>query len=197
MKIGIFGGSFNPPHKMHVSIVRQLLKKGYVDKIIVIPNADAHAKAHLMPGTERYRMLKEIFKNDSKVEVSSFEIEGSIYTINTLDYYKREYPKYDFYFICGTDCLDELDTWHDYKRILKDHKLMIVERDTANFEKALKKYERYKANIKLAKINPKVISSSMIRKEILKNGYTEKLKEYLYVSTIERLKKVDVKKYWK
>ena len=48
-------------------------------------------------------MLKVIFKNDSKVEVSSFEIEGSNYTINTLDYYKREYPKHDFYFICSTD----------------------------------------------------------------------------------------------
>ncbi len=99
MKIGIFGGSFNPPHKMHKNIVKSLLKKGYIDKAIVVPTADNYNKPSLLKGTDRVNMLRQIFKKDDDVEVSSFETDGSLYTINTLNHFKKIYPKDELYFV--------------------------------------------------------------------------------------------------
>ena len=97
MKIGIFGGSFNPPHKMHKSIVTKLIKNGYVDKVIVVPTADNYNKPYLLSGIDRYRMLKGIFKNNKNVEISDHEIKGQSYTFNTLSYYKKMYLVYQNY----------------------------------------------------------------------------------------------------
>ncbi len=99
MKIGIYGGSFNPPHRMHKTIVDEILKKGYVDKIIVVPTADNYKKPNLIPGTFRVEMCEGIFKSNKRVEVSSFEVDGSLYTLNTLNHFKEKYPKADLYFI--------------------------------------------------------------------------------------------------
>ena len=99
MKIGIYGGSFNPPHRMHKAIVDGILKKGYVDKVIVVPTADNYKKPNLIPGSFRVKMCEGIFKNSKRVEVSSFEVDGSLYTLNTLNHFKEKYPKADLYFI--------------------------------------------------------------------------------------------------
>ena len=197
MKIGIFGGSFNPPHKMHKNIVSQLIKKGYLDKIIIVPTADNYNKPYLLKGEDRLKMLRGVFKNDKRVIISSFEVDGSLYTINTLNYYSKKYPKADLYFICGTDNLASLYSWKKYEEILTNYKLMVVARDSNDFYKEIDKYIKYKNHIFLADIKPKGISSTEIRNEIIKKGYTEKLKEYLYVDTINYLKKINVKSFWR
>lgn len=197
MKIGIFGGSFNPPHKMHKNIVRELIKKGYLDKVIVVPTADSYNKSYLLNGRDRYKMLKQIFKNDDNVEVSPFEIEGRLYTINTLNYFHKIYPKADLYFICGMDNLAEFYKWNKYEDILKNYKLLVINRDDINFENELKRYKKYKDHIILANISPKYISSTQVRNEIVKRGYTKKLREFLYVDTIKYLKNIDARKYWR
>ena len=121
MKIGIFGGSFNPPHKMHKNIVKSLIKKGYIDKAIVVPTADNYEKAFLLKGIDRYNMLKQMFKDDKDIYISPYEIEGHLYTINTLNYFHKKYPKAELYFICGTDNLAYLNSWHKYEEILKKY----------------------------------------------------------------------------
>ena len=57
MKVGIFGGSFNPPHKMHKRIGLELIKKGYVDKIIYVPVQDNYNKKDLLPFKDRYNKI--------------------------------------------------------------------------------------------------------------------------------------------
>ena len=197
MKIGIFGGSFNPPHKMHKNIVRELIKKGYLDRVIVVPTADSYNKSFLLNGKDRYNMLKQMFKTDDNVEVSPFEIEGRLYTINTLNYFHKIYPKADLYFICGMDNLEDFYKWNRYEEILKKYKLLVINRDDIDFDSVVKKYAKYKDHIILADISPKYISSTRIRNEIVKRGYTQKLKEYLYVDTIKYLKSIDAKQYWR
>ena len=197
MKIGIFGGSFNPPHKMHKNIAKSLIKKGYIDKAIVVPTADNYEKAFLLNGLDRYNMLKQMFKDDKNIIVSPYEIEGRLYTINTLNYFHEKYPKAELYFICGTDNLAYLDKWFKYEEILSKYHLLVIARDTNDFYKEISKYEKYKNRIILANIKPKVISSTNIRNIIVKKGYCQKLKEYLYVDTIKYLKTIDAKDYWK
>ena len=199
MKIGIFGGAFNPPHKMHKKIVSELIKKGYLNKVIIVPTADNYDKPNLLPGTIRCELLDDIFKNDNRVVISRFEVDGSLHTINTLNFFRERYPKADIYFICGTDNLAEFDTWCNYEEILNNYKLLVIDRDLAKFEKAVEKFndKEYRDHIVLADVEPQILSSSMVRKEILQNGFTDSLREFLYVDTIKRLQEVDFKKYWK
>lgn len=196
MRIGIFGGSFNPPHKMHKSIVKELLKAKYIDKAIVIPTADNYNKPYLLKGVDRVKMLEGIFKNCENVEVSDYEVTGHLYTLNTLNYYHEKYPKAELYFILGTDLLAGFDKWFKYEEILKNYKLLVIARDTNDFYKELEKFKKYSKNITLANIRPRIVSSTQVRNEILKNGYTDNLKKLLYVDTINYLKKIDIKKYW-
>ena len=80
---------------------------------------------------------------------------------------------------------------------MKNYKLLVINRDNINFEEELKRYKKYENNIVLAKISPRVISSTTIRNEIVKRGYTKKLRDYLYVDTIKYLKNIDAKQYWR
>ncbi len=198
MKIGIFGGSFNPPHKMHKDIISKLIKYNYIDKAIVVPVADKYSKPNLLKGEDRLSMVETIFKKDENVLVSDCEISSKCsYTIETLNYYKKIYPNDDLLFILGTDLLKNFYKWKDYEEILKKYKLIVISREDDDFNEIMDKYEKYSDKITLANISKRNISSSKIRMEILKKGFTEELKKYLYAPTIKYLKGIDFSKYWK
>ena len=198
MKIGIFGGSFNPPHNMHKDIVLELLKQDYLDKIICIPTGDNYAKSCLLPIKDRIEMLKLMFKGNEKVNISAIELDGSLYTWDTMNFYKKKYPEDELFFICGMDNLAELSTWHRYEDILKNFKLVVIKRDTDedDAEAALELYEKYKDRIEVANVKARKISSTFVRNEILKEGVTEELKDSLDSEVVEYIKNIDYGKYW-
>lgn len=198
MKIGIFGGSFNPPHNMHKDIVLELLKQDYLDKIICIPTGDNYAKSCLLPIKDRIEMLKLMFKGNEKVNISAIELDGSLYTWDTMNFYQKKYPDDELFFICGMDNLAELSTWHRYEDILKKFKLVVIKRDTDEdeAEAALELYEKYKDRIEVANVKARKISSTFVRNEILKEGVTEELKDSLDLEVIEYIKNIDYGKYW-
>lgn len=233
MRVGIFGGAFNPPHKMHKEIAIELLQKDYLDKIIYVPTGNNYNKPGLLDGKDRLNMLnlliegynKECENNleknvilkkeskikseikpetkseikhemNSKIEVSDFEVKGSLYTINTLKHFKEIYPNDEIYFICGTDNFAEFKTWRSYEEILKNYKLLVIARKDNNFNDIIKEYSEFAENILLANIDMQFISSTMIRKEILENGFSEKLNNYLDESVIEYLKKLNLTEKW-
>ena len=198
MKIGIFGGSFNPPHNMHKDIVLELLKQDYLDKIICIPTGDNYAKSCLLPIKDRIEMLKLMFKGNEKVNISAIELDGSLYTWDTMNFYQKKYPYDELFFICGMDNLAELSTWHRYEDILKKFKLVVIKRDTDedDAEAALELYEKYKDRIEVANVKARKISSTFVRNEILKEGVTEELKNSLDSEVIEYIKNIDYGKYW-
>ena len=199
MRIGIFGGSFNPPHKMHKDIAIKLLENNYLDKTIFVPTGNNYNKPGLLDGQDRLNMLKLIAKdyNKQKIDVSDFEVNGSLYTINTLKHFKNIYPDDEIYFICGTDNLAEFYTWRNYEEILENYKILVIARNDNDFNDIIKIYSDYAENIMLANIEMRIISSTIVRKEVLENGFTERLKEYLDENVIEYLKTVNIINKWK
>lgn len=196
MKIGIFGGAFNPPHKMHQGIALELLKQQYLDKIIYVPTGNNYSKPGLLSGEDRIAMLNIMFQEENRVSVSDFEVQGSLYTINTLRHFREMYLEDEIYFICGTDNFAEFYTWRNYEEILKNYKLLVIARKDNEFHDIIKTYSEYQENIVLANIESQIISSSQIRKEILENGFTEKLKEYLDKKVIDYLKEINILETW-
>lgn len=131
MKIGIFGGSFNPIHKAHVEIVKYVLKTLNLDKIIVIPVGKPSHKGKLANDDVRYKMCELCFKDMDKIEVSDIEIKQktTCYTIDTLEKIIDIYGEDNEYFeIVGQDCIETLKTWKNYEKILKLSKLVVFKR---------------------------------------------------------------------
>ena len=183
MKIGIFGGSFNPPHNMHKNIALELIEKEYLDNIIYVPTGDSYNKKGLISFNDRYIMLKLMIKNNSKLSLSDIGNKNEYsYTYQVLDYFNN--PNDDIYFICGTDNLNEFDSWKRYEYVLENYKLLVIKRNDDNLEKILKKYEKYKNNIIIANIESRVLSSTTIRNNIEK----EEIKGYLDNDVYEYIK---------
>lgn len=183
MRIGIFGGSFNPPHKMHESIASQLIKKGLLDKVIFVPTSNFYPKAGLINDEERLEMLKLMTKDKKEYIVSDYEFGKLTYTYQTLEYFKNEYPNDQIYFICGSDNLEQLDTWREYQKILGNYKLIVIPRKH-DMDSLLNKYEEYKNNIIVAELDNNYISSTLVR-EYLKEKDYDKVKEYINKDVLE------------
>ena len=76
MKIGILGGSFNPPHKMHFKMGLDLLEKGYIDKVIYVPTGSKYKyKNNLVEDVHRLKMLELMIKDDDRFSVSDYELK--------------------------------------------------------------------------------------------------------------------------
>jgi nicotinate-nucleotide adenylyltransferase len=177
MKIGIFGGSFNPPHKMHESIASQLIERKLIDKVIFVPTSNFYPKAGLISDEERLSMLKLLIKDKKEYDVSDYEFGRLTYTHQTLEYFKNENKNDEIYFICGSDNLEQLDTWKEYKKILTDYKLIVIPRKE-NIDEILNKYNEYKNNIIVANLENNYLSSTLVRNFLKEEKYQE-VKEYI------------------
>ncbi len=168
MKIGIFGGSFNPPHNMHKLIALRLIELNLVDKVIFVPTGNRYDKKDLVDAKYRYDMVKIICNYHKRLEVSDFEIRNNlVFTYQTLDYFREKYKNDEILFIIGADNLSELYTWNRYEYLLKSYKFLVIKRQGENIDNLLKKYN-YNSNIIITNIDMNDISSTKIR-EMIKN----------------------------
>lgn len=145
MKIGLFGGSFNPVHKGHIKIAEFACEKLKLDKIIFIPTAISPFKKNniVASSEDRVNMLNLALKDFKyKHEVSLFEIKraGISYTFETVRYFKMKYPNDELFFIIGSDLLNKFNKWEYAEEITKTCKFVVYKR-SSNFNKTnAKKY---------------------------------------------------------
>lgn len=180
MKLGIFGGTFNPIHKGHTQAAYAFFECVNPDKLFVIPTKIPPHKA--IKGDDdpeiRLEMTRRAFSEnkeyEGKIEVSDIEIrsEGKSYTYYTLQKFKV--MGFDeIYLYCGTDMLLSFDTWFRFEDILADCTLAYASRLESDCTEASEKIamlrERYGAKILEIPLNPIEISSSEIR-EMVREG---------------------------
>ena len=179
--IAVFGGSFNPPINSHVFLAKQILEKcNKIEKLIFVPVSTKYQKEELIEDKHRYNMLKIISKKEEKIEVSDIELitDKQLYTIQTLDFFKDIYKENDIYFVMGTDNLKEVETWKESERLLKNYKIIVLEREDDKLEniikdsKLLTKYEN--SLIKIDGIDKIFLSSTMIRNKMKNREDVEK-----------------------
>lgn len=140
-KIVVFGGAFNPPLNSHFSLAQQIVDEyDDVEKIIFMPvNSKYEKKEQVILNEHRYNMLKMVCDDNISFEVSRIEIDSSrpLYTIETLNILKQQYPEKELIFATGTDNLKEIETWYNAERLLNDFKILILERDEDNIDDIL------------------------------------------------------------
>ena len=171
MKIGVFGGSFNPPHKMHLKIGLDLVNKQYVDKVVYVPTGSKYKyKNNLLPDKNRLEMLNILTKNQENLGVNDYELKDKVvYTCETLAYFKELYPNDQIYFICGADNLSYIDKWKNGEEILNNYKIIAMKRKGEDIEELLKKFEYYQENIIVADVEQQDVSSTDIREKLKNN----------------------------
>lgn len=168
MKIGIFGGSFNPPHKMHESIASFFIDNKILDKVIFVPTGSKYKyKTNLESDKDRYNMVKLITDKHEDFLVSDFELKSEVvYTYETLTHFKEEYSDSEIYFICGLDNLSYIDSWKNAEYILNNFKILVIKRNTDDLEEVMQRLDAYKSNILVVDMEENPISSTAIRKNI-------------------------------
>jgi nicotinate-nucleotide adenylyltransferase len=138
MKIGIFGGSFNPPHMGHLNSMQTVLKKAGLDQIHVVPAAQNPLKKQTEgPSPEqRLEMTRVAVQSwGEQFIVNDIEIQrgGKSFTIDTIQELKKLHPKDEFFLILGMDKWDELEQWKNLKGILTEVNLIMTSRPGFEF----------------------------------------------------------------
>ncbi len=114
--IALFGGSFDPPHFGHKSVVKEALKVLEIDKLIVVPTfLNPFKTASHFTAKERLSLTKELLKPFNKVLVDDYEIEElkPTPTAQTLRYFQKKYSVE--YLIIGADNLEHIEKWYEFE----------------------------------------------------------------------------------
>ena len=149
MRIGVYGGSFNPPHTGHVLAAAELIEKLELDKLLIVPAADPPHKSLALgsPGPlDRLALCRAAFAEVKGAELCDIEVrrEGKSYTVDTLAELRRAHPGDEFFLVMGTDMFLSFSTWREPERIAAMAKLAVVHRseDETLWNKVLHEAER-------------------------------------------------------
>lgn len=167
MKIGLFGGTFNPPHIGHLIVIESLRDTLKFDKIFFIPSAQPPNKPNIShaPPRMRYEMTQLAVKGNINFEVSDIEIQrqGPSYTIDTLEKLITCFPKANFSLIIGADNLLEFEMWRSPEEIATKANLVVMSRPDFSIHNVKSKYTRYAQFQNVPSIG---ISSTDIRRRV-------------------------------
>lgn len=163
-KIGILGGTFDPPHIGHLLIGQEVLEHFLLDEIWFMPvNIPPHKKQKsATTSKERKDMVELAILDNNHFLLSTLELDrdGPSYTIDTLRQLKQDYPTNHFYFIIGGDMLEQLPNWYQINELLQLVTFIGLRRPGFQFSNPVHE------QIILMDVPQVDISSSLIRKRI-------------------------------
>lgn len=170
MRIGIFGGSFDPVHSEHFYLGKRAVESLNLDKLIIMP---AHTPPHkkgktLTADIDRLETCRLAFASLPQAEISDYEIAsgGISYTYLTCEHFKKVYPDAKLFWLVGTDMLRDFPTWKYPEKILEMVELAVCARaENVGWlkEEQDKFCKRFSKNFSVIDYNGKDISSTFVR----------------------------------
>jgi nicotinate-nucleotide adenylyltransferase len=123
MRIGIYGGTFNPVHHGHLILARQALEEFKLDRLVFVPAAESPFKIqnHSAPAGDRLAMLRLATAGEDRFSVDPLEIErgGISYSIDTVKLFCNRDPGAELFFLVGEDNADRLTEWQRFEELKK------------------------------------------------------------------------------
>ena len=181
--IGIFGGTFDPVHKGHTEIIKNLFELIPLNKVIVIPNGKAPHKKVSVNSKERLKMVSSAFQDIDKVVIDDREIKKNdpSYAISTLKELLEENEDNSLVWIMGSDAFSEIDSWYQWQDFVEMVNIIVMVRpnheismDSEAFNimstrQTIDKESLHtgRGKIYLLKIRPIEITSTEIRNKII------------------------------
>jgi nicotinate-nucleotide adenylyltransferase len=135
MRIGLLGGSFNPPHAAHRAISLFALKRLKLDRVwwLLTPGNPLKDTGALQGLAERARAAREV-AGDPRIDVSRLEaVIGTRYTVDTITYLRRRVSGVRFIWIMGADNLAQFHRWKDWRRIASEVPIAVIDRPPQSF----------------------------------------------------------------
>ena len=189
MKIGIYGGTYNPPHTGHMQAALEAVRLLKLDKLLLIPDRIAPHK-EIPSGSpapeQRLQMLRIAAADCPEMEVSDIELqrEGPSYSYLTVEQLRAQYPDAELILLMGTDMFLSFHTWREPERITKEATLGVFFRgEKGEREKILaKKHQLEEAGAKVELVENRIlnISSTQLRRLIAFRCAGEFLPEGVY-----------------
>ncbi|WBP83941.1 nicotinate-nucleotide adenylyltransferase [Mycoplasmopsis edwardii] len=183
MKIGIYGGSFDPIHKGHIEVAKYVINELNLDKLLIVPTYVSPFKKKGISVEDKINMINLVLED--KMELCLFEAKRNnvSYTIETVKYLKRQYPNDELFLVIGSDNLPKLHKWKDIDEIAQLTQIVSIRRS-----KNINKVNAKKYNVKLLKNDLFDYSSTDFKKGFL-DAVDPKVMNYiqskgLYLETI-------------
>lgn len=191
-KIGIFGGTFDPPHTGHIALAKAAFINFSLDEIIFIPAGNPPHKTDkkVTDKTHRFEMVQLAIDKESDFSISDFEIknEKPNYSYLTIEHFRCEYPDDEIFFIIGADSYRDFPKWKNYPDILSLCTFIVLNRNDADLGGYFKKYceispchkalflDNFLYNVSSTEIREKVLSGKSC-KDLLPDGVYEYIKK--------------------
>ena len=135
MRIGVMGGTFDPPHDGHLALARAAAAQLHLDRVMLVPAAQPPHKpgGATMPAAQRIALVRAAVADDPLLEASGEEIDrpGPSYTADTLERIAASNPGADLWFILGADQLEGFPGWRRPERIVELARLAVASRPGA------------------------------------------------------------------
>ena len=173
-RIGIYGGTFNPPHIGHIQAAKQAVKALGLSKLLIIPAYAPPHKAVLPTNSptaqQRLEMLRIAVADCPEIEVSDMELrrEGVSYTVETVQALKRQYPEGELVLLMGTDMFLTFESWMRWEEILQNAALGVFYRGDKGEKPAIarkkEELEALGAKVTLVQNDVIAISSTQMRR---------------------------------
>ena len=176
MKVGLFGGSFDPIHSGHVEPVKQARRQLSLERVIYLPTALPPHKPvrRLAPPLARYAMVELALLHEPGLDASPYELtlDRPAYTAETVEHFQRELPGVELYLLIGSDSFLELPHWFRWRDIAATARLGVLPRpgwDLGNLTDPELKALLASGRVEVIDQAPYEVSSTRLR-EILGRG---------------------------
>ncbi len=174
MKLGIYGGSFDPVHLGHLLVAQAAVEELGLDKIFFVPAAQSPFKPDAKPAPDavRLQLLRLALAGKTNCEIDTQEMQrgGTSYTIDTLRAYAKKFPSAELFYLIGADNAAKLNDWREVNELATLAEFVAVPRPggaTANFQAPFRGRTLHGF--------PFGVSSSQIRTRVKKNLTLENL----------------------
>ena len=172
MKIGVLGGTFDPPHVGHLAIAKAAIESFGLDEVLFMPAARNPLKrAKGTPSKHRIEMVKRLIEKEPNMSVSDLEITrgGHSYSVDTMAELQMVQPA-EYWFLLGTDAMQGIDKWKQPERLIKLCRLGLVKRGTRVIEDVLIRVpEALKDSVDLVQM-PMIETSSSELRDMMERG---------------------------
>lgn len=174
LRIGVFGGAFDPPHVGHLAVARAAAEGASLDRVLWVPAAVPPHKRDrsLAPSESRRRMVEAAIRDDPRFKLCDLELRrgGPSYTVDTLRALKAARPDWRLFLIVGADLLAGFPSWKSAAAVLEAAELVAVVREGATPAEGSAAPADGSAKLKLrprfVPMLPVAVSSSEVRKRV-------------------------------
>ena len=165
-KVGIYGGSFNPIHRGHIALARQMLRKAHLDEVwfLVSPlNPFKQASTDLLDDQTRLQLTRQALADEPRLVAIDYEfhLPRPSYSWDTLQALSRDYPEHEFVLVIGADNWLAFDRWYHAEDILDSYPIVIYPREGCPIDAAT-----LPPTVQLVKTRLYNVSSTDIRRRI-------------------------------